>query len=72
MGSLMTDRFKDSFKGRLEMDMPGKLAVRLSAACVLGLAMIFFMAAAAGGFHLLISIFLHDHRDRGRWWHGAG
>jgi predicted unusual protein kinase regulating ubiquinone biosynthesis (AarF/ABC1/UbiB family) len=28
-----------------------------------GLAMIFFMAAAAGGFHLLISIFLHDHRD---------
>jgi hypothetical protein len=28
-----------------------------------GLAMIFFIAAAAGGFHLLISIFLHDHRD---------
>ena len=28
-----------------------------------GFAMIFFMAAAAGGFHLLISIFLHDHRD---------
>jgi predicted unusual protein kinase regulating ubiquinone biosynthesis (AarF/ABC1/UbiB family) len=28
-----------------------------------GLAMIFFMAAAAGGFHLLISIYLHDHRD---------
>jgi predicted unusual protein kinase regulating ubiquinone biosynthesis (AarF/ABC1/UbiB family) len=28
-----------------------------------GLAMIFFMAAAAGGFHLLITIFLHDHRD---------
>jgi predicted unusual protein kinase regulating ubiquinone biosynthesis (AarF/ABC1/UbiB family) len=28
-----------------------------------GLAMIFFMAAAAGGFHLLVSIFLHDHRD---------
>jgi ubiquinone biosynthesis protein len=28
-----------------------------------GLAMLFFMAAAAGGFHLLISIFLHDHRD---------
>jgi hypothetical protein len=28
-----------------------------------GLAMIFFMAAAAGGFHLLISIFLHDHKD---------
>jgi ubiquinone biosynthesis protein len=28
-----------------------------------GLAMIFFMAAAAGGFHLLINIFIHDHRD---------
>ena len=28
-----------------------------------GLAMIFFMAAAAGGFHLLISIFIHDYRD---------
>jgi ubiquinone biosynthesis protein len=28
-----------------------------------GLAMICFMAAAAGGFYLVISIFLHDHRD---------
>ena len=28
-----------------------------------GLAMLFFIAAAAGGFHLLISIFVHDHRD---------
>lgn len=28
-----------------------------------GLAMIFFMAAAAGSFHLLISIFIHDYRD---------
>jgi len=28
-----------------------------------GLAMLFFMAAAAGGFHLLISIFIHDYRD---------
>lgn len=28
-----------------------------------GLAMIFFMAAAAGGFYLLITIFVHDHRD---------
>lgn len=28
-----------------------------------GLAMLFFMAAAAGGFHLLISIYLHDYRD---------
>lgn len=28
-----------------------------------GLAMLCFMFAAAGGFYLLISIFLHDHRD---------
>jgi len=28
-----------------------------------GLAMLFFMAAAAGGFYLVINIFLHDHRD---------
>lgn len=28
-----------------------------------GLAMIFFMAAAAGGFHLLLNIFLHDRTD---------
>jgi hypothetical protein len=28
-----------------------------------GLAMIFFMAAAAGGFHLLLTIFLHDRQD---------
>jgi ubiquinone biosynthesis protein len=28
-----------------------------------GLAMLCFMAAAAGGFYLVISIFLHDHRD---------
>lgn len=28
-----------------------------------GLAMLFFMAAAAGGFYLVISIFIHDHRN---------
>ena len=28
-----------------------------------GFAMICFIAAAAGGFHLVISIFFHDHRD---------
>jgi predicted unusual protein kinase regulating ubiquinone biosynthesis (AarF/ABC1/UbiB family) len=28
-----------------------------------GLAILLFLAAAAGGFYLVISIFLHDHRD---------